>query len=116
MDFVAQELEEGDQSTVVHIPSGAKFQVFLSSEVHIAQHQCQATRPRLQPIGLGVGEPIRASHGQKLFPQINETFQENKAIRFLLTPPSQYREMPTEDNQSVLTFWLTKQEGAIYAN
>lgn len=40
MDFVAQELEEGDKSAVVHIPSRAKFQVFLSGEVHIAQHQC----------------------------------------------------------------------------
>lgn len=36
MDFVAQELEEGDKSAVVHIPSRAKFQVFLSGEVHIA--------------------------------------------------------------------------------
>ena len=30
-------------------------QVFLSSEVYIAQHQCQATGPRLQPVGLGRG-------------------------------------------------------------
>lgn len=40
---------------MVHIPSRAKFQVFLSSEVHITQHQCQATRLRLQPIGLEGG-------------------------------------------------------------
>lgn len=55
MDFVAQEREEADKSAVVHIPSGAKFQVFLSSEAHIAQHQCESAGPRLQPIGLGRG-------------------------------------------------------------
>lgn len=55
VDAVAQELEEGDESAVVHIPSGAKFQILLPSEVHVTQHQCQAPRPRLQPIGLGKG-------------------------------------------------------------
>ena len=42
VNFVAQELEEGDESAVVHIPSRAELQVFLSSEVYVAQHQCQA--------------------------------------------------------------------------
>ena len=55
VNFVAQELEEGDESAVVHIPSRAELQVFLSSEVYVAQHQCQATGPRLQPVGLGRG-------------------------------------------------------------
>lgn len=53
MDGVAQELEEGDESTVIHIPSRAEFQIFFPREKHITQHQCQAPRLRLQPIGLG---------------------------------------------------------------
>lgn len=58
MDTVAQELEEGDEVAVVHIPSGAEVQVLLSREAHVAQDQSQATRPRLQPIGLGRGRQL----------------------------------------------------------
>lgn len=80
VNFVAQELEESDESAVVHIPSRAEFQVFLSSEVNVAKHQCQAAGPRLQPVGLGRGtrrdRQLREDSNYAPLSQ-KETFQEN---------------------------------------
>lgn len=97
MDIIAQKLEEGDQGTIVHLPSRAQLQVFLAGEVHIAQHQCQASRPGLQPIGLQKEGQLELLNDTNHDEAARKTISKNQRSKIvILTPPGKNRDMPTD--------------------